>query len=101
MKDKIREKLLEEKIQRILRKAIYNIIDEETERFHIHKDYVWLKLFSSSDYKVVIKIVKDKKPIENEKFLEAISYRLYRELGIKNTFYDTTINKGKYQKLHY
>ncbi|MEM2954720.1 MAG: hypothetical protein QW625_02105 [Candidatus Nanoarchaeia archaeon] len=80
---------------------IFKIIDEESKKFFIEKDYVWVRLFSSSDYAAVIKIVKDKKPIKDKKFLESISYRLYRELGIKKVSYDFVHNKGKYQKLHY
>lgn len=92
---------LQEKNNNKLRSKIYKIIEEEARRFHIKKDYIWIKLFSSSDYTAIIKIVKDKMPIKEEKFLENISYRLYRELGIKKTDYDLKSNPGKYQKLHY
>ncbi len=101
MREKSVENLLEEKTNRTLRNRIYKIIDEEAGRFHILKDYTWIRLFSSSDYRIVIKIVKDKKPVKDQKFLECIAYRLYRELGIKHIIYDDIVNKGKFQALHY
>ncbi|MGB9707954.1 MAG: hypothetical protein ACPLXC_01335 [Candidatus Pacearchaeota archaeon] len=94
------EKKLQEKENKRLRNKIYRIIDQEAKKFNIEKDYVWLKLYSSSEYSAVIKISKDKKPLTEERFLLGVAYRLYRELGIK-THYDMITNKGKYQKLHY
>ncbi|MCX8194050.1 MAG: hypothetical protein N3G19_01680 [Candidatus Pacearchaeota archaeon] len=100
IKNNIEEKI-REKENRKLRNQIYRVIDEESKKFNIKKDYIWLKLFSSSDYTAVIKIVKNKTPVRDKTLLEKISYRLYRELGIKKVFYDFNHSRGKYQKLHY
>ncbi|MEM4152740.1 MAG: hypothetical protein QXK80_01300 [Candidatus Pacearchaeota archaeon] len=100
MKENIEERILE-KTNRKLRNQIYKIIDEESRKFGIKKDYIWLNLISSSDYAAIIKIVKNKRPINEKEFLEKISYRLYRELGIRKVYYDFKHSKGRYQKLHY
>ncbi len=99
---KIRTDLESKFNEKEARSEIYRIIDEEAEALGIEKDYIMVKfLYKNPAVKVVIRLSKDKKPIDDERLISRITEKMSSVLGVHQFEYDTVKSKGKYQKIHY
>ena len=95
-------KAKEGKLEKEIKKHAAKILRQKLKEFGIEFDYVVMKIVKENpSYEVAIRISKDKKPVDNIKFISEILYRISTEVGgVGCVTYDLIHNRGKYQKLH-